>query len=86
MNGIAHDGGLLLLTVVIDAAILAGWWFLARRLLSPAEIPTAGADDDAEAGWLDRASTWICGILLVGLIVEVSGLMVVIVSRYGFVE
>lgn len=85
MGGAFHDGSLLLLTVLIDAAILGGWWFLGSRLLSPTEIPVA-SEAETEAGWLDRASTWICGFLLAGLIVEATGLMVVIVAKYGFVS
>ena len=84
-----HDTWVLLLTVTIDAAILAVWHLLTSTLYDrdsevPAGIGSGGPSAPVREPMLHRVTAWACGLLLAGLILESTGLAVVIVLRYGF--
>ena len=79
----AHDAPLLALLVIADLAILACWQFLASRLVPGSGPVVATPAPEAEPA-LHRALTWVCSFLLVGLMIEATGTIIVILLRYGF--
>ncbi len=87
MSGAWHDTGVLLVTAVIDMAILVAWQVMGSSLFDrDSEVPAAGPAQTAadQPPLLHRVTSMACLFLLVGLIIESSGLAVVIAVRFGF--
>jgi hypothetical protein len=82
---VLHDARILLGMAVADLLIVAGWWFLGSRLV-PAEKAPHTANGEAEKGvaTLHRILTYVCFLLLVGLIVECVAMFPIILIRFGW--
>jgi hypothetical protein len=81
MNEVLILGGM----VVADIAILAAWWFLGSRLV-PAEQapPSANAEMEKSVPMLHKVLTYVCFILLAGLIIECMAMFPAILVRFGW--
>ena len=80
-----HDIVLLVGMVVADIAILTVWWFLGSRLV-PAEQAPASANGETEKGvrTLHKVLTYVCFVLLAGLIIECMAMFPAILVRFGW--
>jgi hypothetical protein len=80
-----HDTLILLGMVVADMTIIAVWWFVGSRLV-PAEQAPASANAETEKGVrvLHRALTYVCFLLLVGLLIECMAMFPAILLRFGW--
>lgn len=80
-----HDALILLGMVGVDVLIIAVWWFLGSRLV-PAEQAPASANAETERGVriLHRVLTYVCFLLLVGLLVECMAMFPAILVRFGW--
>ena len=80
-----HDALILLGMVGADALIIAVWWFLGSRLVPAEQAPTS-ANAEAERGVrvLHRVLTYVCFLLLIGLLVECMAMFPAILVRFGW--
>lgn len=80
-----HDALVLAGMVIADVAILAAWWFLGSRLV-PAEQAPASANAEADRGvsMLHKILTYVCFVLLAGLIIECMAMFPAILVRFGW--
>jgi hypothetical protein len=80
-----HDALILLGMVAADVLIIAVWRFLGSRLV-PAEQAPASANAETERGVrvLHRVLTYVCFLLLVGLLVECMAMFPAILVRFGW--
>jgi len=80
-----HDVFILVGTVAADIAILATWWFLGSRLV-PAELAPESSNAEADKGTrtLHRVLTYVCFLLLAGLIIECTAMFPAILVRFGW--
>jgi hypothetical protein len=80
-----NDVLILIGMVVADIAILAVWWFLGSRLV-PAEQAPASANAETEKGvpMLHKILTYVCFVLLAGLIIECVAMFPAILVRFGW--
>ena len=80
-----HDVVILLGMVIADIAILAVWWFLGSRLV-PAEQAPESANAETEKGvpTLHKILTYVCFLLLAGLIIECVAMFPAILVRFGW--
>ncbi len=81
MNDVLVLGGM----VVADSAILAAWWFLGSRLVPAEQAPTSvNAETERGVPTLHRILTYVCFLLLAGLIVECMAMFPAILVRFGW--
>lgn len=80
-----HDVLVLGAMVVADVVILTAWWFLGSRLV-PAEQAPDSADAETEKGvpMLHKILTYVCFVLLAGLIIECVAMFPAILVRFGW--
>ena len=80
-----HDALILLGMVVADLLIIAVWWFLGSRLVPPEQAPaSANAETERGVRGLHRVLTYVCFLLLVGLLVECMAMFPAILVRFGW--
>ena len=71
--------------VVADVAILAAWWFLGSRLVPAEQAPaSANAETDKGVAVLHKVLTYVCFVLLAGLIIECMAMFPAILVRFGW--
>lgn len=79
-----HDALLLAGMVVADALVLTVWWFLGSRLVPAESNPPASESNPPTPPRLHRILTVVCGLLLIGLLVECMAMFPAILVRFGW--
>jgi len=80
-----HEVLILAGMVIADIAILAAWWFLGSRLVPAEQAPAStNAEVDQGVSTLHKVLTYVCFVLLAGLIIECMAMFPAILVRFGW--